>query len=194
MRSLNNLRRLIDPRYRQIKSPLACLSALQGNHISVMPGSSIDKPSSLGDYTYIGYNCFITKAVIGRYVSIANNVSIGMGEHKLDKIFTSSLFYDQPYEMLTEKDCIIGNDVWVGVDSIIRRGVKVGDGAIIGANSFVNKDVPDFAIVVGSPARIIGYRFESAVAEKIKASLWWNYDLAEAKKIINDLQPEVSAK
>lgn len=191
MLNLNNLRRLISGRYRQIHSSLVALSALKGHHISVMSGSSIDKHSSLGDYTYVGYNCFITKAIIGRYVSIANNVSIGMGEHQLDKIFTSSLFYADPYKILTEKDCLIGNDVWIGVDSIVRRGVKIGDGAVVGANSFVNKDVPDFAIVAGSPAQIIGYRFEPKKAEKIKKSLWWNYGLAEAKKIIDDLQAEI---
>ena len=74
------------------------------------------------------------------YVSIANNVTIGAGEHDLNKISTSSLFYDNAYDVLTEKDCIIGNDVWIGVDSIIRRGVTIGNGAIIGANSFVNQD------------------------------------------------------
>ena len=84
-------------------------------------------------------------------------------------------------------DCEIGNDVWIGVNAVIKRGVKVGNGAVIGANSFVNKDVPDFAIVAGTPARIIKYRFEEEKRNKISVTNWWNKDLDEAKEIIKDL-------
>jgi len=149
-----------------------------------MLGSRISKDSIIGDYTYVGYNSYITKSVIGRYCSIANNISIGIGEHDLSKISTSSLFYENTYEALTEKDCIIGNDVWIGVDSIIRRGVHIGDGVVIGANSFVNCDVPDFAIVAGNPARLIRYRFSLEQINYIKASSWWDFEYEEAKNII----------
>lgn len=71
---------------------------------------------------------------------------------------------------------IIGNDVWIGVGSIIRRGVTIGNGAVIGANSFVNKDVPPYAFAVGSPARVIKYRFKKEMIEKIEESCWWQYE------------------
>ena len=160
---------------------------LLGEHIEIGV-SRVDKSTVVGDYTYIGNGCYITKAQIGRYVSIANNVTIGAGEHDLTEVSTSAWFYDEPLEILRRGECVIGNDVWIGVDSIIRRGVKIGNGAVIGANSFVNKDVPDFAIVAGNPARFIRYRFDEDKRAKISASKWWKKDLPEAKEIIQQLR------
>lgn len=160
---------------------------LLGEHIEIGE-SRVDKTSVVGDYTYIGNHCYITKAQIGRYTSIANNVTIGAGEHDLTEISTSAWFYDEPLKILRRGECVIGHDVWIGVDSIIRRGVKIGNGAVIGANSFVNSDVPDFAIVAGSPARLIRYRFDEEVRTEISASKWWEKDLDEAKKIIKELR------
>lgn len=156
-------------------------------HANIMKGSQISEDSVVGDYTYIGYSCYVTKSEIGRYCSIANNVSIGSGEHNLNKISTSAMFYENTYEALTEKDCVIGNDVWIGVDCIIRRGVHIGHGAVIGANSFVNQDVPDFAIFVGNPARLIRYRFSSELIKRIKDSSWWDMDYEEASNVIANL-------
>jgi len=82
----------------------------------------------------------------------------------------------------------IKNDVWIGASSVIRRGITVGNGAVIGANSFVNHDVPSFAVVAGSPAKIIKYRFESDVIDKINNSKWWDYPLEEARKIVDSLE------
>lgn len=155
-----------------------------------MTNSLVSNDSQIGGYTYIGFNCCITKAKIGRYVSIANNVSIGLGEHDYNQISTSSYFYENAYEKLTAKECIIGNDVWIGVDSIIRRGVKIGDGAVIGANSFVNSDIPEYSIAVGNPAKVVKYRFSKEKIEMIRSSQWWNLDLKEAKKIIQQLEKQ----
>jgi virginiamycin A acetyltransferase len=153
----------------------------------VCASSRVSKDSTLGRYCYVGERCDITRATIGNYVSIANNVSIGPGEHGLTGISTSSLFYDRPYDQLTAGDCVIESDVWIGVDSIIRRGVTLGIGSVVGANSFVNDDVPDFGIVVGSPARIIGFRFPESQRAIILKSRWWDYDLERAKQIMRDL-------
>lgn len=165
---------------------------LLGEHIEI-GDSRLDKQTVVGDYTYIGRNCTVTRAEIGRYVSIANNVTIGPGEHDLNDITTCSLFYDNPISVLCSKTCVIGNDVWIGVDSIIRRGVKIGNGAVVGANSFVNHDVPDFAIVAGNPARLIRYRFAEEMQAEISASKWWEKDLHEAKEIIKKLKSKIKA-
>ena len=132
--------------------------------ITAMKWVDVDNSSVIGDYTYLGERVSVTRATIGRYCSIANLVTIGAGEHDVDKISTNCML---SRHNLTEKDCIIGNDVWIGVDSIIRRGIKIGNCAVVGANSFVNKDVPDFAVVAGNPARIIKYRFNPEIREKI---------------------------
>ena len=158
------------------------------SEITIMENSIMDNATSIGKYTYIGYYCLITKAKIGRYVSIASNVSIGGGEHDIKRVSTNSIFYESAKKILLEKDCVIGNDVWVGVGSIIRRGVSIGNGAVIGANSFVNSDIPPYAIAVGSPAKIIKYRFTPDQIKIIEDSRWWEKDLDEARKIISRLE------
>lgn len=155
------------------------------------PYVSID--SSIGKYVYIGHNTSITKATIGNYCSIASNVSIWMGEHELDKISTNSIFYEAQYAELTKKDCIIGNDVWIGVDAIIRRWITIGNGAVIGANSFVNVDIPPYAIVAGSPAKIIRYRFNEDEIKMIETSYWWKHDRNKAKNIIDTITAKIHA-
>ena len=96
--------------------------------------------------------------------------------------------YENTFEELTKKECEIGNDVWIGVDSVVRRGVKIGNGAVIGANSVVTKDVPSYAIVAGSPAKIIRYRFEEEKIQLIENSKWWTTPPSEAKNIFQKLE------
>lgn len=153
--------------------------------------SQVSKDTTIGSHSYIGLHCFVTRAQIGRYVSIGNFVSIGNGEHDLNRVSTASIFYDDGYSILTRGDCVIEADVWIGVDAIIRRGVHLGHGCVVGANSFVNSDIPAFAIAVGSPARIVGYRFPAEVQDRILASGWWLKDPAEAKEIIRRLEAEL---
>jgi acetyltransferase-like isoleucine patch superfamily enzyme len=181
----------IDVLAMPLAAPIKC-GAVQakffaGENISVMAKSFITDGSEIGGNTYVGFNCMITCAKIGRYVSIANNVSIGPGEHALNQISTSSLFYEDEIGQLTAKDCVIEHDAWIGEGSIIRRGVKVGIGAVVGANSFVNRDVEPFEIVGGSPARVIGYRFEKQKIDEILASCWWELHVDQAKEVIMKL-------
>ena len=175
----------------RIMSRRVSLQAIQGTEIWIQPETVVDRYSSIGSYTFIGSRTSITVATIGRYCSIAENVTIGPGEHLRLGISTSAYFMEDPYKELTEKNCSIGHDVWIGVDSIIRRGVTVGNGAIIGANSFVNKDVPPFAIVAGSPARVIRYRFEADVRRRIESSAWWDLEQQVAKKTVRALELEL---
>jgi acetyltransferase-like isoleucine patch superfamily enzyme len=150
-------------------------------NVSIMTGSAVDNFVTIGDYTYVGSNCFLTNSEIGRYSSIGNDVIVGPGEHDYRRISTSSKVSNISYNDLTEKECKIGNDVWIGAKSIILRGVAVGDGAVIGAGSVVTKDIPPFAIAVGVPARVIKYRFSENEITKILDSKWWNLDLQEAR-------------
>jgi len=171
-------------------SKFISLKAIIDKNCNIQKDTEIDAKSKIGKYTYIGKYCYLTKVNIGNYCSIANNVSIGQGEHDLSKISTNSLFYNDAYEELTQKECIIGNDIWIGVDSIILRGVTIGNGAVVGANSVVTKDIPPYAVVVGSPAKIIKYRFDKQKIEKIEKSKWWHLDIEEAKEIIIELELE----
>lgn len=78
----------------------------------------------------------------------------------IKKFSTSSIFNKNNYKSLTKKDCFIGNDVWIGANSIILRGVKVGNGAVKCAGTIVTRDVPEYSIFVGNPGKVIKYRFE----------------------------------
>lgn len=151
--------------------------------------TQIDSNTVIEDYARIMEYVQITKAKIGRYASIADFVTIGAGEHSLEAISTSGHLAEcsNNYKDLTNAPCEIGPDVWVCVGSIIRRGVKIGIGAVVGANSFVNKDVPPFAVVGGCPAKIIKYRFNQETRNKILESKYWEKEPAEARKIIKDL-------
>ena len=178
----------------KIFSLFAHYKSIKGKHIRIQSGAHVDKQSGIESYTYIGNNCFITHAHVGRYCSIANNVSIGQGEHDLNQISTSSIFYSDPLSILTVGKCNIGNDVWIGVDAIILRGVTISNGAVVAANAVVTHDVPEFAVVAGVPAKIIKYRFPESVRDKIIKSQWWNGDFEQANHIQKKLRIELDIK
>lgn len=73
-------------------------------------------------------------------------------------------------------DTIVGNDVWMGFESVVMPGVTVGNGAIVGARAVVTRDVPDYAIVAGNPARVVRMRFAPEVVARLLAVAWWNWD------------------
>ncbi|RUU54042.1 CatB-related O-acetyltransferase [Mesorhizobium sp. M2C.T.Ca.TU.002.02.1.1] len=75
----------------------------------------------------------------------------------------------------------VGNDVWIGNGAMILPGIKIGDGVIVGAGSVVTKDVPPYAIVGGSPARLIRYRFSEEIISKLLAIQWWRWDDEKVK-------------
>jgi len=152
-------------------------------HVHLLENSIINN-SEINSYTYLGKNCLVQNASIGKFCSIANEVLIGLGNHPLDLLSTSPLFYRvfNPLQIslikkdidITEyKPISIGNDVWIGTRSIIIDGVSIGHGAVLAANSVVTKDVPPYAVVGGIPAKIIKYRFPAEKVEKILYSRWW---------------------
>ncbi|HET8870133.1 MAG TPA: acetyltransferase, partial [Aquabacterium sp.] len=98
------------------------------------------------------------------------------------------LFYDNPWETLTQGEVHISPDAWIGVDAVILRGVKIGIGAVVAANAVVTKDVPDFAVVGGVPARFIKFRFPEKFQRAVLASRWWELDLPEAKAMLKELE------
>jgi acetyltransferase-like isoleucine patch superfamily enzyme len=187
----DHLSRFNDRTGNRILSRRVALSAVQGTLIWIQPETVVDRHARIGSFTYIGFRCSIGSAEVGRYCSVADNVTIGPGEHPLTGISTSAALMEDAYAEMNLSECRLGNDVWIGVDSIIRRGVTVGNGAIVGANSFVNQSVPPFAIVAGSPARLIRYRFTSDIIAKIEASRWWDLEQDEARARVRSLEIEL---
>lgn len=158
--------------------------------VFVDPKAFIFGNCKVGAYTYFGRGDVVgSVSSIGRFCSLAPNVTIGLGEHPVDYVSTHPAFFgaagmfpelksvlgvQRTKEHLSFSP-VIGNDVWIGTGAVISRGVRVGDGAVIGAGAFVNKDVPDYAIVVGEPARVVRLRFSDSIVDRLKALKWWTY-------------------
>lgn len=118
----------------------------------------ISKDFRADEYSYVGNNCLIYPGVsIGRYTMLAQNVQIIGADHNYNIPGVPSTFSGRP----NLKKTIIGRDVWIGANSIIIAGIKIGDGSIIAAGSVVTKDVDSFVIVGGVPATFIKFRFNS---------------------------------
>lgn len=134
----------------------------------------------IGDYTY-GYQYLGNGRLksIGKYCSIAPGSCCIAGNHNMSIVSTHPVF-DDIGDGLPEKNIVIGNDVWIGVNCIIFTNVTIGDGAVIAAGSIVRKDVPPYA-VVGGMNRILKYRFSQDTIEKLLKIQWWNWDEKKIK-------------
>ena len=115
--------------------------------------SIITENAKIGAFTY-GYNVNINNAIVGEYCSIAPDVKIGLDEHLLDKISTHPHFY----EKIVQKKTVIGNHVWMGANAVILCGVTIEDNSVVAAGAVVNKNVKQYVIVGGVPAKEIGKR------------------------------------
>ena len=138
-----------------------------------------------GKYNYVAPMTGMYNVTMGNYCSIGPQIIMGGMEHSHWWYSMSPILSDKVDSV---PETIIGNDVWVGANSVIRAGIKIGDGAVIGAHSFVNKDVPPYAIVVGSPARVLRNRFEESTIKKLQDSKYWQYEPDKAKEILARLE------
>ncbi|MBX7546379.1 CatB-related O-acetyltransferase [Helicobacter turcicus] len=118
---------------------------------------------------------------IGRYCSIAN-LRFMRDSHPLNLITSSPVIYEETMFCQPAKT-IIENDVWIADNAMIKPGVKLHTGCVIGANSLVTKDVPPYAIVGGVSAKILKYRFDKNTIKRLLALQWWKYNAYEFKKI-----------
>ncbi len=148
----------------------------------------------VGMYTsgpcYYTPSCFPPGTKIGRYSGVyERTVRAFAANHPMDRISTHAIFYNPKLGYarseadIERRGLIIGNDVFIGHNVTIVASVRrIGDGAVVGAGSVVTRDVPDFAVVVGNPAKVIKYRFSKETQLKIKASRWWDKDIEELRK------------
>ena len=95
--------------------------------------------------------------------------------------FILQLFRRNVFTIFCDDITIIGNDVWIGNRSLVLQGVKIGDGAIIGAGSVVTKNVEPYTIVAGNPARVIRKRFDEDTISKLQKTQWWNLEDKDLK-------------
>lgn len=147
---------------------------------------------TIGSYTYIAAQAAMSMATIGRFCSIGPDLICGQGDHPTDFVSTSPVFFSKEKQCglsFTDKNLFeerkpiqIGNDVWIGARVFIRDGVKIGNGAIIAAGTVVVKNVPDYAIVGGVPAKLIRYRFSEEIITELLKLRWWEWPEEKLRK------------
>ena len=179
------------------------LSAIKGS--TVHPTSKIEAgtsfySSTMDRHSFCGYDCDIYCADIGAFVSIANAVVLGGGRHPLEWVAMSPVFYEgrdsvkakfSTHARAPAERVSVGHDVWIGRSAIVLPGVRIGNGAVVGAGAVVTKDVDPYAIVAGNPARTIRFRFGEELISRLSASAWWSLDDAELRRLgpyFNDVE------
>lgn len=170
-------------------------SRLDGN-ITVGEGSMIARSEfygtvQIGRYSSInGPNTDIVayggKVTIGQFCSIARNVSMQVSNHVMNRPTTYPIFKnifkeENIGEFVIRGNISIGNDVWIGAHALILSGATIHDGAVIAANSVVTGEIPAYAIVAGSPAKVIKYRFKEDVIADLLAKKWWDWPIETIK-------------
>ncbi len=167
-------------------------------HACFEDGVSVSSPTiAQGVVNFIGAHSYINdggylrgNVFIGRYCSIGRRVSVGAGMHRMSSVSTYPALAQgtaTPYtvaqaQALDSRDrrrgpTVISHDVWIGDGAVIVEGVRIGTGAVIGANAVVARDVPDYAIVSRRASEPVRTRFTEAVSAALLASAWWNAPL-----------------
>lgn len=155
---------------------------------------------TVGDFSYFERHAEAIYTTIGKFCSIAANSRINALEHPMERLTTHKVSYrpneyfrflgvDSAFrERRQAKAVTIGHDVWIGHGAVVMPGVRIGNGAIIGANAVVTRDVPTYSIVAGVPAKPLRQRFPEAVATRIEALAWWDWPVEKLAKSIPDMQ------
>ena len=163
----------------------------------------------IGDFTYVSessfnknilgnYDWIKDKLIIGKYCQIGKDVKFLLNgvNHEMNCISTYPFYIIEDWNESKPNDeaykfkgnTIIGNDVWIGQGSSILPGVKIGDGAIIGYNSVVSKNIPSYSIAAGNPCKVIKYRFDKQTIKELEKLKWWDLPTDKIKQIMNWLK------
>jgi acetyltransferase-like isoleucine patch superfamily enzyme len=152
-----------------------------------------DLPFSMGAFS-ASYGGRLRHVQVGRYCSLSGGIETGWDDHPTDWVTTSMVGYvsdihrwasltGHPGRRIVRRcstmrgPTLIGNDVWIGHGAFLRAGIRVGDGAVVAARSVVLQDVPPFAVVGGTPARLIRMRFAPDIVAALTQSAWWRYNI-----------------
>ncbi|AYA05956.1 CatB-related O-acetyltransferase [Rahnella aquatilis] len=149
---------------------------------------------SMGAYSY-ACSKLPNNLKTGRFCSLAAGVRVMGPQHPIHRFTTSPLTYHDFFPKVAQEQfgetlniagfdympeaTVLGHDVWVGEHAVLKGGITIGNGAIIAANAVVTSDVPPYAIVAGIPARVIKYRFEKSIINRLQSIQWWNYKITD---------------
>lgn len=161
--------------------------------VHIRAGAELHKKSFLGAYGFLNVGSIVYGNVtIGRFFSGGRNFEIGVARHPTHTLSThpfqfSNSWFPRTVEIenknkighIAHPRTTVGSDVWMGAQAIVASGVTIGHGAVIAANSVVTRDVEPYAIVGGSPAKLIRYRFDEPTRNRLLAVKWWELDIQE---------------
>ena len=173
------------------------------DEINIKP-TITNKNIVVGDYSYFAdkdfeshvthfYPFINDKLIIGKFCQIAHGVEFIMNgaNHQMNAVSTFPFFANgwgapppKENDLPLKGDTVIGNDVWIGQNAVILPGVHIGDGAIIGANSVVSKNVEPYEIVAGNPIRTIRKRFDEEMISLLLEFQWWNKPYEEVARLV----------
>ena len=173
--------RFTDPRRRTNEiARNACINTARfGGHCKVLQDTILAGDIDIGAYTTIGVHSILAggRIRVGNYTQLAPFAAIYAIQHAVDRltIFDGAhLLGGKLKSQAPACPVTIGHDVWIGHSAVVLPGVEIGTGAVIGAGAVVTKDVPPYAIVGGTPAKVLRHRFEPDTIERLLASEWWN--------------------
>lgn len=139
--------------------------------------SSVICDTIVDDYAYIGHECRIFQAHIGAFASLGPRVVIGESEHLTGHDFLSNALLTPEelaaYETDRARITVLEPDCWIGAGAVLRKGVRIGHGAVVGAGAVVVRDIPPYAIVGGVPAKLIRMRLDPVRRAALEATEWW---------------------
>lgn len=179
--------------------PSACVTACDlGPYTEIGPRSMVSE-TEFGAYSYVAQDAEIVYARIGKFVSIASHTRINPGNHPMPRASQHHFSYRASAYGFGDDDAAffdwrrahgvsIGHDAWIGHGAVIMPGRSVGIGAVVGAGAIVTRDVPDYAICIGNPGRILRYRFPEAVREALKRIAWWDWSHDALKTALDDFR------
>ncbi|MEZ5787029.1 MAG: chloramphenicol acetyltransferase [Xanthobacteraceae bacterium] len=170
-----------------------------GRYTEVGPRTKLLE-TALGDYSYVVNDSDIAYATIGKFCSIAAMTRINPGNHPMQRASQAHFTYRASAYFAGEADepgffawrrahrVVIGHDVWIGHGAVVLPGRSIGTGAVIAAGAVVTKDVGDYTIVAGNPARVVRSRFPAAIAARLKRLGWWDWSHEVLHAALNDFR------
>ena len=152
-----------------------------------------------GRYSYVVNDASIVHATVGNFCSIARDTRINPGNHPMWRASQHHYSYrSNSYELGDDDEAFLdwrrqdhvtlGHDVWIGHGAVILAGVSVGTGAVVGAAAPVAKDVDDYSIVGGVPARVIRPRFPELLQQALKSMAWWDWPHDKLQETLPDMR------
>ena len=174
-------------------------SSRLGRHV-VIGERVILREVAVGDFSYFERHAEAIYTTIGKFCSIAANTRLNALEHPIERLTSHKVSYrpneyfrflgvDEDFrERRRSKPVTIGHDVWVGHGAVILPRVSVGNGAVIGANAVVTRDVAPYTIVAGVPAIPLRMRFEATLCARIEDAAWWDWPLGRLADAVPDMQ------